>query len=201
MMLGLTGMANAILMSGTFTATIYEISGSLANDIWDLGEVINWNILYDDQGEWQSTYTDGANGIAENGKGDDVLQSRSKPIGHLFATDATYTFDNKTLEFIDALNDTTARNFSQITCLSDPNLLNGYVLMDGFYMYTAMVSSPGTKQMFGTILDSPTAANRMKFDINSFETHAAAPVPEPATILFMGTGLAGLIVARRRKKA
>jgi hypothetical protein len=41
------------------------------------------------------------------------------------------------------------------------------------------------------------------FILDNFEyvTTSTAPVPEPATMLLMGTGIAGLIAARRRKKA
>ena len=39
------------------------------------------------------------------------------------------------------------------------------------------------------------------FDAPSYGAPAPAPVPEPATMLLMGSGLAGLIGARRKKKA
>jgi hypothetical protein len=39
------------------------------------------------------------------------------------------------------------------------------------------------------------------FLVDNLSINETAPVPEPATMLLMGTGIAGLIAARRRKKA
>jgi hypothetical protein len=67
-----------------------------------------------------------------------------------------------------------------------------------------LLSGLGTATMTGRDDTAGTwniTANRAgrTFSFSASSSATAAPVPEPATMLLMGTGLAGLIVARRRK--
>ncbi len=56
-------------------------------------------------------------------------------------------------------------------------------------------------QYFKTVGTSGVVTGWTDHDPEMDGIAAAAPVPEPATMLLMGTGIAGLIAARRKKKA
>lgn len=59
----------------------------------------------------------------------------------------------------------------------------------------------GTSAFRTSVANLPFEGILVSEDIIGFDDKSSSPVPEPATILLMGTGLAGLIGARRKKNA
>ena len=78
---------------------------------------------------------------------------------------------------------------------------SGYIdVLDGNNLYIAGkgwvdLAAAGVE---GKLVDWDYYSNRNQ---GYFITETPAPVPEPATMILFGTGIAGLIAARRRKKA
>lgn len=59
----------------------------------------------------------------------------------------------------------------------------------------------GNAKIFASIGDNRYPGYDQWYKLGEVSYDSAAPVPEPATILLFGTGIAGLVASRRRKKA
>lgn len=77
--------------------------------------------------------------------------------------------------------------------------VGGYDLMTGVQTYTFDVLASGTARLGFAILDVGDAEVQSSLYLDNVSV-ASAPVPEPATILLFGAGLAGLIGFKRRRE-
>jgi hypothetical protein len=169
--------------------------------IWDIGDEITWSITPANAGSLFHVYNDGPNGIGEFGQNDDTVHHTNYFDYNDSIVDATFSLDAKTTEYIATVPDVTERNYATLYYMERNDcILAEYssYSRDGFAMRSDLCDKTGHIYNYSLGLDTAVVDYYIVSYTNS--PNDSALIPEPATMILLGCGLAGIVGTRLRKK-
>lgn len=198
---GLGGIANATIIE-TFVTGTYSAGNTIGDTIWQDGDSVTFSYIYDNQSTTMTIWGDGANGLAENGLNDDYdtdpgyYDTTTNFPTFLYFDDAEFTFDSGLLSLIGITEDgtTTSRAWAHGNTTAD---LAAFVA-DGFYLNFYYPTNLEIEFDVSGLVGAQWY--NIDFTDPQITSSSISTVPEPATLLLFGTGLAGLAGSRLRRK-
>ncbi len=181
------------IIQATWTGQIDSLYGNAAL-VYNLGDEIVVTIKYETIAPDRYTvWDDGNNQIAEYGQGDDTIFEYGGLDGpYVQDRDASFSFDDKTQAYIDSTKDITSDRYNY-SCIGSDIQWDQYRMSgDGIFFW--MFDDFGSPSHSGSSLEVLGGG----FTTSGFVE--SQPVPEPAIMLLLGTGLIGLVGSRLRKK-
>ncbi len=188
---------NATPMIGTYTLTASLVSGSMAINDWTVGTGYQISFNFDDENTTYHSYNDGLDLIGEFAAigSDDSINSTTNQStfpNMIYGDDVQSLLTPQIQSY--ALNPTaSSRHWARHYRAGSGANTNTWtqVQLDGLLMNFSDDGRGYYIQWSG--------GNVVRFDNASFIA-SPSPVPEPATMLLFGTGVAGLIGSRTRRK-
>lgn len=192
--------AQAVMMQASYTAQIDLMfcSGVITRDIFRDSPLVSWTVTFDDEGTEYHHYSDDDGSI--------VYTSNLHPaymVTGEYQSDAVFEFDDTLERYFSYSMDTMDTHHAAHMVYDfegDPlnpalNTVSSYA-KDGVRIYTSFIGSPGR---ISISTGHPDYGESIGYLVWSVE-YSPAPVPEPATLLLLGTGLAGIAGSRLRRK-
>ena len=198
-------LSMATLIQEIWTGTIVELSQD-AKHFFSIGDTHSITVRYNDEGHIYNEWNDGINLRAEFGSGDDEWIRNYTKSWSNYSTDAIFEFGETTGDFLGSYPDTTNTNiaYAYEQTFSFPGhsrsrimKADGIVLTSQDFYYSEHENAIGYRFSTATNLD----LSELRVGDVDIARSEYAPVPEPATIILLGMGLAGLAGYRKRHQA
>lgn len=197
-----TVSANASLITEEYISKITQIDGTpVGVEIFSVGDTFSWTITYDNES---------LNFKSRNGEGI-VTNYTASSNYYAYNTDAQFSFDPKIdslfSRFVDPNPTIHYSAYWSTTSLNIQNNFQAATILEPNYYFSNVFSLESGKLMGmtiktnsqdGSLYKIPDSANSFQFSTK--QTQTVTPTPEPATMLLFGTGIAGLIGSRIKRK-
>lgn len=209
--------AVADIITKTWTYEITDRNGSFVESEYGLGEIGRFTATYDDDSLIGTNFNDGQNGTPFDGDDEylDDIQLNVSMMSDI--TDIDWDLSEAFNEYLPLRQDEYDRNTKKIT----ETTIERWVEMVDLTVTQSDTERVGTRwrmyivdeiggefyleyfretKILETDVTTLDHGNQLWGVVSSIETtHHMEPVPEPATMLLFGTGLAGLAGYRKRK--
>ncbi len=204
----ISSSASATVITESWLATVTGVSN---HNAFAIGNTFSWTVTYDDASQRMTQYTDGLNGIGEFGSGDDQLLYDTCTVSYTGPGPCTYTPADIFTHFSDAVFDLSGYfNVMELAGLTGANIHSN----NGARAYTTKLGVR-TRTMIAddrsflidhadtwtNLPNYPRYASTTTYVSELKEVRYGAALPEPATIMLLAMGIAGIGVSRRKNKS